>query len=225
MSNIDVTMGIMEGGAKMSTEYQIQWITAGIVGGIFAAVLYPTLLIVPGPSALITVVASFLGLSIGVGSLGLMKIIALNRASVPGVIGAISNFTAGAIFTAMALVQLAVKQVAINTGATVGAQLEAVWLGLDVAWDVYIGVGTIFFGWAMLRHPRFRWFFGVPGILLGCFLIILNLLPFPTPPSSAGSIDLGPFVGLWYLAATIQTWRSLGWAKTQLSSDSASDPR
>lgn len=202
----------------MDRDLQIQWIIAGIIGGFLAAVLYPALLILPGPPALVTSFASFLGLSIGVGSFGLMKFINLKQGSVQAAIGAISNFTAGALFCAMALVQLAVKQTASDAGVMVGVQLEAVWLGLDVAWDVYIGVGTIFFGWAMLKHPRFRWVLGAPGILLGGLLLILNLLPFPTPPSSAGLIDLGPLVGLWYLAATIQTWRSLPWAKEQLTS-------
>ena len=204
----------------MSTDLRIQWILTGIIGGVLAAVLYPALLILPGPPSLITILASFLGLSIGVGSLGLMKLITLSKGSVLASLGAISNFAAGVLFTAMALVQLAVKQVASDAGVAFSAQLEAVWLGLDVAWDVYIAAGTVFFGWAMLSHPRFRWYFGVPGMLAGILLLVFNFLPFPTPPSSAGLIDLGPFVGLWYLAATIQTWRSLGWAKDQLSSGS-----
>ena len=201
----------------MTTNDPLQWITAGVVGGILAAVLYPALLFLPGPSILVTVAAGFFGLSIGVGSVGLMKLITLKRGSVPAVLGAVSNFTAGAVFTTMALVQLAVKQVAVESGVAINPQLEAVWLGLDVAWDIYIGVGTMFFGWAMLAHHRFRWFFGIPGLVLGGFLLILNLIPFPTPPSSAGLIDLGPFVGLWYLAVTIQAWRSLNWAKSQLA--------
>ncbi len=204
----------------MSSDYRIQWIVAGIIGGLLAAVLYPAILLLPGPPSLVTVLASLLGLSIGVGSLGLMKLITLNEGSVLASLGAISNFTAGALFTAMALVQLAVKVVAIEAGIEFSAQLDAVWIGLDVAWDVYISVGTVFFGWAMLSHPRFRWFFGVPGMLIGILLLAFNLLAFPVPPSSAGLIDLGPFVGLWYLAATIQTWMSLGWAKDQLHSGS-----
>ncbi len=31
----------------------------------------------------------------------------------------------------------------------------AIWLGVDVAWDAYIGIGTVCFAVAMLRHPRF----------------------------------------------------------------------
>ena len=32
--------------------------------------------------------------------------------------------------------------------------MTAIWLGLDVAWDAYIGLGTLFLALAMLRHPR-----------------------------------------------------------------------
>ena len=87
-----------------------------------------------------------------------------------------------------------------------------VWLGLDVAWDVYIGLGTLAFSWSMLHHPRFGWPFSASGFLLGLLVIVLNLIPFPVPPAEAGSFDIGPFVGLWYLATTIQAWRSLPWA-------------
>lgn len=201
----------------MSDPYEIRWIKVGIIGGLLVAVLYPAVLILPGPLIVLTVAASFLGLMIGVGSFGLMHLIRLNAPSVAASLGAISNFTAGALFTGMALIQLAVKQTALDANIALQPQLEAVWLGLDVAWDVYIGAGTILFAASMFNHPRFRWPFAVPGLLLGIALLILNLAAFPLPPSSAGWPDLGPFVGLWYLAATLQAWRSLGWAREQLA--------
>ncbi len=91
--------------------------------------------------------------------------------------------------------------------------MQAVWLGLDVAWDVYIGLGTVLFGVSMLRHPRFGRPFGISGIILGLGLLVLNLYTFPAPPANAGLMDLGPFIGFWYLAVSVQTWRSLGWAQ------------
>ena len=87
------------------------------------------------------------------------------------------------------------------------------WLGLDVAWDAYIGVGTALFGFSMLRHPRFGWMFGVSGIAIALVLLCFNLYMFPAPPANAGLIDLGPLVGVWYLAVTLRTWQSLGWAR------------
>lgn len=201
----------------MQDPIEIRWIKTGIVAGILASILYPALLVLPGPSVSVTAAAGFLGLSIGIGSLGLMKLITLAGPSVSATIGAVANFTAGALFTGMALVQLAVKQVGIENSLALQRDLEGVWLGLDVAWDVYIGVGTVFLAWAVSSHPRFRWVYAAPGLLLGAGLLILNLAAFPQPPASMGWIDLGPFVGLWYLAATLRSWRSLPWARDQVA--------
>ncbi len=195
---------------------EIRWIRIGILGGLCASILYPVLLFAPLSLPLTAAVASFLGPAIGVGSLGLYRLIRLHAPSVSGALGAIHNIIAGALFTAMALVQLAVRSQA-PTGSA--ADLVGVWLGIDVAWDIYIGLGTLAFGWAMRHHPRFGWPFAVTGMLLGLLEIILNLLPFPTPPANAGSVDIGPVVGLWYLASTIQAWRSLSWAGERCKPD------
>lgn len=91
--------------------------------------------------------------------------------------------------------------------------LQAVWLGLDVACDVYIGVGTALFGFSMLRHPRFGWVFGGGGIAIALALLCVTLYTFPAPPADAGLVDLGPALGVWYLAVTLRTWQSLDWAQ------------
>ena len=201
----------------MSTSAEIRWIQTGIVGGILASILYPALLVLPGPAVAVTIAAAFLGPAIGIGSFGLRQLIKLHAASVTASLGAMANFMAGGLFTAMALVQLAVKQSAFD--ATLQRPLEAVWLGLDVAWDVYIGLGTVFFAWSMLSHPRFRWPFALVGFVIGFLLLFTNLYTFPMPPAAAGWIDIGPFVGFWYLAATVQAWRSIGWARERLEAD------
>jgi hypothetical protein len=192
---------------------EIRWIRLGVVAGLSASVLYPVLLFAPLPLAAAGTAAALLGPAIGIGSLGLRQLIVLKDRSVAATLGAIANFTAGALFTAMLLVQLAVRY-----GVPDGAQggLVGVWLGLDVAWDTYIGVGTLCFAWAMLRHPRFRWPFALPGFLAGVLVLVLNLYTFPTPPAEAGSVDVGPFVGVWYLAVSVRAWQSLGWARRQL---------
>ena len=198
----------------MTTPTEIRWIRFGIVGGLCASIFYPVLLFAPLPLVATAAVAAFLGPAIGIGSLGLRQLILLHGQSVPATLGAITNFAAGALFTAMVLVQLAVRYTVSEVAAP--PHLVGVWLGLDVAWDVYIGLGTLFFAWAMLGHPRFRWPFALPGFAFGCLVIVLNLLTFPTPPAEAGSVDVGPFLGLWYLLATLQSWRSLGWARERL---------
>lgn len=198
----------------MANPAEIRWIQAGVVAGICASAFYPSLLFAPLPPGPAAAVAALLGPAIGVGSLGLRQLIRLHGGSVLATIGAIHNLIAGALFSAMAMVQLAVRQ----RTSSEADDLVGVWLGLDVAWDVYIGLGTIFLAGAMWDHPRYRWPFAAPGLVLGFLVLGLNLATFPTPPAEADLFDVGPFVGLWYLAATIQAWRSLGWARQRLNS-------
>jgi hypothetical protein len=54
---------------------------------------------------------------------------------------------------------------------------------------------------------------GIVGLVLAATLLGLNLFTFPTPPAEAGLIDVGPAIGLWYLAGTILMWRSISWVK------------
>ena len=152
------------------------------------------------------VAASLLGPAIGVGSIGLRQLIVLHQPSVMATLAAVFNFAAGAVFTTMALVQLAAR-----SAETPLAGLVSVWLGIDVAWDVYIGLGTLLFAASMIGHPRYGWMFAGPGLLIAIVMLVLNLTYFPAPPAESGSFDAGPLVGLWYLAATIQAWRSLSW--------------
>ena len=194
---------------------EIRWIQLGIVAGICASVLYPAVLFLPLPLAATAAIAALLGPAIGIGSLGLRQLIVVHGRKVAANLGSITNFVAGALLTAMLLVQLAVRRATPSTAPQ--EDLVGVWLGLDVAWDIYIGLGTIFFATSMLTHPRFRWPFALSGFALGVLVLSLNLYTFPTPPAEAGLIDVGPFVGLWYLAATIQAWRSIAWARATLN--------
>jgi len=191
----------------------LTWIKLGIAAGVVASLFYPLLIFAPLPYLAVVMVASFLGPAIGLASLGLKRLLEIQQPSVWASVGAITNFMAGALFTTMLLVQLAFKSQPTQDMPVM------IWLGLDVAWDIYIGLGTMFFSLAMLSHPRFGKIFAIPGLVLGVLVIALNLATFPTPPAEADSFDIGPLVGIWYLVVTIQTWRSLVWAKGRLNLD------
>lgn len=128
-----------------------------------------------------------------------------------GDLGALFNVLAGVLLEAMLLVQLAVRMG--GSGGARGQDIVGVWLGLDVAWDVYIGLGTACFAIAMMRHPRFGRRMGLPGLALAAAVLTFNLITFPTPPGEAGLVDVGPAIGLWYLAVTIILWRALPWLR------------
>lgn len=195
----------------MSSSVAVQTIRFGITMGLAASVIYPVMLFAPLPDILTVLLAALFGPCLIAGSWGLRAFMVLDRRTVWTNLAMIFNALAGAMFTAMLLVQLAVRMG--NPDQAQVASLVPIWLGLDVAWDVYIGLGTMLFGIAAISHARLGRTIGVFGVLLGIVLLYLNLWTFPTPPAEAGSLDIGPFVGLWYLAMTLMVLRSLKWAR------------
>lgn len=190
---------------------QLTWIRLGIGAGLGVSVVYPTLLLASLPLVPTASLAALMGPLLGLGSVGLWAFLRTAGSSATAFLGALSNLLAGALFCAMALVQLAVRY-----GPEPAAGMVGIWLGLDVAWDVYIGLGTLAFALAMRRHPRLGRPFAWPGLLVGALVLIFNLATFPTPPAEAGLLDVGPLVGLWYLAVTLRLWASLGWVRERL---------
>ncbi len=84
-------------------------------------------------------------------------------------------------------------------------------LGLDIAWDVWINLGTALFAFAMIRHFPLRPWLGIIGMAIALGSFINNMIYFPWPPADKGSIDLGPFIGVWWGAVLVviilQYWR------------------
>jgi hypothetical protein len=113
------------------------------------------------------------------------------------------------IFTMMGMVQLAlgyqIQKISENNPIppALPEMLVGVQLGMDVAWDIFIGLGTLLYAVSMMKDLRFGNVLGSFGILIALGLIVLNLWTFSIPPAQKNLIDLGPFVGLWYLAVTI----------------------
>ena len=173
---------------------------------------YLLLIFAPLPDRGAAAVAALWGPLLAVASFGLGKLLEVPRRSSLVQLGVLFNLLASALVTAMLLVQIAVG---MKAQGKLSPELVAIWLGLDVAWDVYIGCGTLLLACAMFGHPRFRWPFGAAGVLAVAVLLVLNLATFPTPPGEAGLFDAGPVVALWYLAVTIQMLRSLAWVKGQ----------
>jgi hypothetical protein len=73
----------------------------------------------------------------------------------------------------------------------------------------------------MFGRRGFGAWLAAPGVLIGALLLIFNIATFPKPPDTAGLVDLGPLVGLWYLVVYVrlgaasfllkrQQWRASG---------------
>ena len=153
------------------------------------------------------IAASLFGPLIAGASVALYLLLASERATLAGLLAAVANVAAAALVTAMALVQVAVNDVEAGLSPAVNDAFEHVEFGLDLSWDVFLVAGTILFSAAMLADPRFGRRFAVPGIAVAAGLYVLNFATFPTPPASEDLVDLGPLVGVWYAAVSVQALR------------------
>jgi hypothetical protein len=157
-------------------------------------------------------------------SLGLYHVLRAHRRTVSLDLGVVANVAAGITVTLMLFSQLGLKrwfELEFGAGSTDSSEralhaafeaADGLQLGLDVAWDVFLGLGTALLAANMWRHPRFGRPFAVSGCVIALALVVANLVVFPEPPAEAGSIDLGPVIGLWYLVVTVRLAMSRDWA-------------
>ncbi|MDX1416638.1 MAG: hypothetical protein R3293_20730 [Candidatus Promineifilaceae bacterium] len=197
-----------------------RWVTVGGVLGIAGSLFY-FLAIAPILPAPINV---YFGLAFGpmisVAYIGIYHFVKAHRDSITLQIAVLFGIIAGTIVNMMLVVQ---QSLVLGLAAAERSQMgSATWqgfnlvqLGLDVSWDIYISLASVLLGAAILDHPRFGRLMGGITMLLGGSLLVLNMTTFPIPPAQAGSIDLGPVVGTWYLILMIRMLRSRSWfAKT-----------
>ena len=163
--------------------------------GLVALGSYAGLMALPAPPPVQVLLLFGFAFGLVVASIGLHLGVTSGVAARLGLVAAVANTVAAGQLAAMILVQMAVKAAVEKPGR----ELTAIWLGMDVAWDLFVGAGTTLFGLALWKHPRFRPFTAGAGIAVGVVLLVLNIATFPIPPGEAGLFDAGPLVGLWYV--------------------------
>ena len=97
------------------------------------AMTYTLISAVPLTAAQGLVVAWVFGPTFGAASTGLYHVLRLHRRTVTSELGLKANVAAAVTVTLMLFVQL----------------------GLDVAWDLFLALGTVLLAWNMWHHPRF----------------------------------------------------------------------
>lgn len=197
----------------------------GVVGGALAVVAYALTQAVTLPLLPTLLLVCSFGPMLAIGSAGLWELLGLHRRTATLDIGLVANLAAGVAVTLMLLAQLGLKawfdaglggsaqQVSPEVAQAAFQAGNGLQLGLDVAWDLFLAIGTAMLAWNMGRHPRFGRAYAATGLLLAIALIGLNLAAFPDNPGRAGLIDVGPLVGGWYLWVTLRMATSMRWAQ------------
>lgn len=84
-----------------------------------------------------------------------------------------------------------------ETWSSVIRAVRGVDIGLDLTWDLFLVLWLAFTGVAMMKHPRFGPWWGLPAIIVGAVLFAVNAITVPDPPATAGLFDPGPLAGLY----------------------------
>jgi uncharacterized membrane protein len=191
------------------------WTKIGIASGLVACFVYPILILVSLPRIPQVILGASFGPALAVASVALRRILEARRRAPSSELAAICNTLAGALVTAEIIVQLAINY---STAPAADDQLASllrsrIWdvvLGLDVSFDVFIGLATLLFAVNMMRDPRFGKIIGWAGVLVSVVIVFgANIYYFPDPPYTHGFPHVGIFTGLWYLVVVLMLVRSL----------------
>ena len=203
---------------KDNNQTTLKWINIGIICGFVVSIIYPSLQFISN-LILAVILAASMGILLSLASVGLYYFIQIHKKTIASKIALFSNIIAGALLTQMFLVQLAIKssrpKLIEESSKWIWDSLNHIHYGLDVAWDVYIFLGTFLFAISIFQHPKLGKNFSIAGILISLLMIITNVISFPNPPSKE-LIDFGPFIGLWYLVVTIKITFSKKWIHQQI---------
>jgi hypothetical protein len=213
----------------MSTSTSKAWIKTGMICGFITLAVYPVMIFVSFPVQITLVLACLFGFMFMIASIGLYNFISLNNKSVSLQLGVLFNIIGCAVVTMMFTIQLALFQTKLSSNIEAAKEMKnyifqfsnTIQLGLDVVWDIFVGVGTVLLAINMFKHPRLGKIFSITGIIIALALLVFNIYSFPIPPAESGSIDLGPLVALWYLVVTIRIAMSLKWVDEKINSISS----
>lgn len=72
-------------------------------------------------------------------------------------------------------------------------------LGVDLAWDLFLGLALFLLSMAIKGHQNFGIWWSIPLALLSLVLVVTNLFTFPNPPDTKGLFDVGPIIGTFII--------------------------
>lgn len=195
----------------MNTNQDARHFSFGGISGIVGTLCYVIAITVPlGQTGTYIFAMAWPILSI-VFVFSLFRFIGLHGQSTSNQLAFIFACLAFALVAVMMSSQLAVKagiQEYIESSSTSQQELlqlmrrsiRLVDMGIDVAWDLFIGTALVFLSIALKGHPDFGLWWAFPAILLGILLMVLNVITFPWPPNTRNLFDIGPAVGAYIIA-------------------------
>ncbi|UCE22016.1 MAG: hypothetical protein JSV46_07340 [Candidatus Aminicenantes bacterium] len=214
-----------------STQFAKRWVITGLVCGFLAGISYGVSIAVSLPLKVAYPIFWAFGPLLSASAPGFYHFVKHYRKSIPLQIGTLFLIIAGASVTMMGTMQAAVRAefraVSLEGASEITKEAwrraysmgNAVQMGVDVTWDIFIFTSVFLLGMAMFKHPKLGWMFGVPGCIVAFLGLAFNIYTFPHNPGTQGLVDMGPFVWLWFSAVAVKVIFSLKWMDTKSGSD------
>jgi hypothetical protein len=208
------------------TKFTKRWVIAGFICGILGGIAYGLAISVPLPMRIAYLVFWLFGPLLSASAGGLYYFIKHHQKTIALQVGTLFLIIAGVTVTLMATMQAAVRvifrSIPLDNASDATKEAwkmalkgaDAIQLGADMAWDIFIFTSIILLAIAMLKHPKLGKIFALPGCAIGIVGLIFNAYTFPHNPGTKGLIDVGPLVGLWFFAVSIKVILSLKWLDT-----------
>ena len=190
----------------MKTNQNSEFYVIGGICGILGNINYIIAITFPLPPA----VSFLLAISWPIFSLifaySVYKYIAIHKQSINNQLAFLFTCLAFILVSIMISIQLVVKtgmeESIINASGSekdtlllILGSLRWVDLGVDLAWDIFLGFALLLLSIVIKGHPKFGIWWSIPLALLGIAIIVTNLYTFPNPPDTRGLIDVGPLTG------------------------------
>lgn len=185
------------------------WLRIGGISGIIGLLFY--FLVSDGilPYKTARIIAFLIGPLLIIGFMGLYNFIKIKKETPVNQIAVVFGIAAGVLLNIMIVVQGSIKGIMYDkiektTDALIKTNLEQVLsglhtihFGLDVSFDIFIGLSLFAFGISLWFADIFNKVIRALMIILGIATIVLNLWTFPIPPAYAGLFDIGPIVAIY----------------------------
>ena len=192
------------------------WLNSGIAG-IAGMLCYMLAITLPWPESQAGVSLSMIVVSAWpifsiIYSYGMYTFIAAERDGAANRLAFVFAVLAFSTVLSMVIVQMAVgaafgeiaQGLEEGTSTALSRGLKMVDLGLDIAWDILIGVSMIFSAVALKGRTGVGILWAPPVMIHGLLMLGLNTATFPWPPGEAGLFDIGPSVGTYMLVIAVR---------------------
>ncbi len=200
------------------------WLRIAVICGILASICYTLSTMVPLPFRIDYNLFFAFGPLLMASVFAIYHYLKAECESIALQMATIFLIAAGIAFTMMATMQGSIRHSFREEMSAVEADearaeirtrflgVDSTQLGLDMAFDIFISSGTFLLGLALIRHPRFGWWFAIPAMAVAATGLTLNTITFPENSGVAGYVDPGPFFSVVYGLIVLQLIRCwAGW--------------